>query len=36
MVLAREATRPDGTKALQRMVFKNITHERVRLELGGI
>jgi hypothetical protein len=26
MVLAREATRPDGTKALQRMVFKNITH----------
>jgi hypothetical protein len=27
MVLAREAIRPDGTKALQRMVFKNITHE---------
>ncbi len=25
MILAREATRPDGTKALQRMVFKNIT-----------
>ena len=27
MVLAREAIRPEGTKALQRMVFKNITHE---------
>ena len=27
MVLAREAIRPDGTKALQRMVFKNITHD---------
>ena len=27
MALAREAIRPDGTKALQRMVFKNITHE---------
>ncbi len=25
MVLGREATRPDGTKVLQRMVFKNIT-----------
>ena len=25
MILWREATRPDGTKALQRMVFKNIT-----------
>ena len=25
MVLQREATRPDGTKALQRMVYKNIT-----------
>ena len=25
MVLSREATRPDGTKILQRMVFKNIT-----------
>jgi hypothetical protein len=27
MVLAREATRPDGSKGLQRMVFKNITHD---------
>jgi len=27
MILAREATRPDGTRALQRMVFKNITHD---------
>ncbi len=27
MILAREATRPDGTKSRQRMVFKNITHE---------
>jgi Protein of unknown function (DUF1579) len=27
MVLAREATRPDGSKALQRMVFKNIAHD---------
>ena len=27
MILAREATRPDGTKSLQRMVFKNITHD---------
>jgi hypothetical protein len=25
MVLAREASRPDGSKSLQRMVFKNIT-----------
>jgi hypothetical protein len=25
MILAREATRPDGTRILQRMVFKNIT-----------
>jgi hypothetical protein len=25
MILGREATRPDGTKVLQRMVFKNIT-----------
>jgi Protein of unknown function (DUF1579) len=25
MILAREATRPDGTRGLQRMVFKNIT-----------
>ncbi len=25
MILAREATRPDGSKGLQRMVFKNIT-----------
>jgi Protein of unknown function (DUF1579) len=27
MILAREATRPDGTKLFQRMVFKNITHD---------
>jgi hypothetical protein len=27
MILDREATRPDGTRALQRMVFKNITHD---------
>jgi hypothetical protein len=27
MILAREATRPDGTKSLQRMRFKNITHD---------
>ena len=27
MILAREATRPDGTKGLSRMVFKNITHD---------
>ena len=27
MILAREVTRPDGTKSLQRMVFKNITHD---------
>jgi hypothetical protein len=26
--LAREATRPDGSKVLQRMVFKNITHDQ--------
>ena len=26
MILGRAAVRPDGTKALQRMVFKNITH----------
>ena len=26
MILARDAVRPDGTKAIQRMVFKNITH----------
>jgi hypothetical protein len=25
MILWREATRPDGSKGLQRMVFKNIT-----------
>ena len=25
MILAREATRPDGTRILQRMVFKNIS-----------
>jgi hypothetical protein len=25
MVLARDAVRPDGTRAIQRMVFKNIT-----------
>jgi len=25
MILAREATRPDGTRVLQRMVFKNIS-----------
>ena len=28
MMLAREATRPDGSKAQQRMVFKNITPDR--------
>jgi hypothetical protein len=27
MILGREATRPDGAKALQRMVFKNISHD---------
>jgi hypothetical protein len=27
MILAREAARPDGTRSLQRMVFKNITHD---------
>jgi hypothetical protein len=27
MILAREATHPDGTRSLQRMVFKNITHD---------
>jgi hypothetical protein len=27
MILAREATRPDGSKGLQRMVFKNITSD---------
>ncbi len=27
MILAREATRPDGSKSLQRMVFKNITRD---------
>jgi hypothetical protein len=27
MILGREATRSDGTKSLQRMVFKNITHD---------
>jgi Protein of unknown function (DUF1579) len=27
MMLAREATRPDGSKVQQRMVFKNITHD---------
>ena len=27
MVLAREAAGPNGTKALQRMVFKNIAHD---------
>ena len=26
MILARDAVRPDGTKVVQRMVFKNITH----------
>jgi len=26
MILARDALRPDGTKVVQRMVFKNITH----------
>jgi uncharacterized protein DUF1579 len=26
MILARDATRPDGTRVVQRMVFKNITH----------
>ena len=26
MILARDALRADGTKAIQRMVFKNITH----------
>ena len=25
MILAREATKPDGSKVLQRMVYKNIT-----------
>jgi hypothetical protein len=25
MILQREATRPDGTRILQRMVWKNIT-----------
>ncbi len=29
MILSREATRPDGTKLLQRMVFKNITREEL-------
>ena len=28
MILSRKATRPDGTKVLQRMVFKNITREQ--------
>jgi hypothetical protein len=27
MVLSREAVRPDGAKRVQRMVFKNITHD---------
>jgi hypothetical protein len=27
MILGRESTRPDGSKRLQRMVFKNITHD---------
>jgi hypothetical protein len=27
MILAREAIRPDGSKGLQRMVFKNITQD---------
>jgi Protein of unknown function (DUF1579) len=27
MILGREAARPDGTKTLQRMVFKNITRD---------
>jgi hypothetical protein len=27
MILAREAARPDGTKSLQRMVFKNISKD---------
>ena len=36
MVLAREAVRPDGSKVQQRMVFKNIGPERIRLELGEV
>lgn len=28
MILSREATHPDGSKTLQRMVFKNITHDQ--------
>jgi Protein of unknown function (DUF1579) len=28
MILAREVTRPDGTRGLQRMVFKNITRDQ--------
>jgi hypothetical protein len=27
MILSRESMHPDGTKSLQRMVFKNITHD---------
>jgi hypothetical protein len=27
MILVREATSPDGSRALRRMVFKNITHD---------
>ena len=34
MILQREATGPNGTKFLQRMVWKNITRQRIRLELG--
>ena len=29
MALSRQATRPDGTKILQRMVFKNISHDEL-------
>jgi len=29
MILGRAATRPDGSKSLQRMVFKNITHDEL-------
>src|SRR5213592_766544 len=36
MTLAREAIRPDGTRVKQRIVFKNITPQRFRLELGAI
>ena len=27
MILARESAKPDGTKSMQRMVFKNISHD---------